>query len=37
MLQIKELELNYIKFCKDISMKKGYKTSAITKMNIYVE
>ena len=37
MLQIKELELNYIKFSEDISVKEGYKTSAITKMNIYVE
>ena len=34
MLQIKELGLNYIKFCNDISIKEGYKTSAITKMNI---
>ena len=37
MLQIKELELNYIKFCKEISIKEGHQTSAITKMNICVE
>ena len=37
MLQIKELELNYIKFCKETSIKEGYQTSAITKMNICVE
>ena len=37
MLQIKELELNYIKFCEEISIKEGYQTSAITKMNICVE